>query len=218
MPFTIEQFFDVFASYNQAVFPMQVILVLTAALTVFLAIYQKPVFDQAIAVALALLWLWAGVVYHLFFFSKINSGAYLFAAMFVAQAFLFFYQGVVKKNLNFRLAPNYYGVIGTILVTFALVVYPIIGTLSGRIYPSIPTFGAPCPVVIYTCGLLIWTGVKFPPHLAIIPLVWATIGSTAAVKLGVTEDYGLPAAGAAVALLMLRRELYALDDEEEVFL
>jgi hypothetical protein len=82
----------------------------------------------------------------------------------------------------------------------------------GRVFPFSPTFGAPCPVTIFTFGLLVWGNRGFPLYLLIIPLVWAVIGSTAAWHFGVTEDYGLSVTAAAATFFILRRE-FALDDE-----
>jgi hypothetical protein len=212
MPFTAEQFFEVFARYNQAVFPMQFVLVWAAAAAVLLAIKQKAVSDEIIAGILAFLWLWAGVVYHLVFFTQINSGAFIFGAMFVTQGLLFFYEGIVRRQLSFRLKPNIFGVLGTIFVTYALVVYPVIGLAHGHVFPSAPTFGAPCPTAIFTFGLLMWTNKRLSLYLLVLPFLWAIVASTAAWNFGVLEDIGLSVTAAVVALFTLRREL-ALDEE-----
>ena len=204
MPFTAAQFFEIFEKYNQSVFPMQFILVWLASAAVLLAIGKKHFSDEIISGILAFLWLWAGIVYHLIFFTRINSGAYLFSAMFVGQGLFLFYQGIVEKRLHFHLKPDLYGVLGTILVTYALVIYPIIGVLLGRFFPAAPTFGAPCPTVIFTFGILMWTDKKFAPYLLIIPLLWAIVASTAAIRFGVTEDFGLPVAAVAATYFILQ--------------
>ena len=214
MPFTVEQFFEVFGRYNLIVFPMQFLLVWAAFAAVLLAIKQKRVSDEIISGILAFLWLWAGVVYHLIFFSEINSGAYLFGAMFVAQAAFFFYEGIIRKQLSFRLKPDLYGALGAGFITYALLVYPLIGFALGHVFPASPTFGLPCPTTIFTFGLLLWTCRRLPLYLVIIPLLWAVIASTAAVRFGVLEDFGLSAAAAVGTFFILRR---VLTPNEEVF-
>ena len=215
MPFTIEQFFEIFEKYNQSVFPMQFVLVWLASAAVLLAISKKRFSDEIIAGILAFLWLWAGIVYHLIFFTRINSGAYLFSAMFIAQGLLFLYQGIVEKRLSFDLKPNLYGALGIIFVIYALVLYPVIGVLLGRFFPASPTFGAPCPLVIFTFGILTWTDKKFTTYLLIIPLLWAIVGSTAAFSFGVTEDFGLSVTAVVAAYFILH---HLVELKKEVFL
>ena len=54
-----------------------------------------------------------------------------------------------------------------------------------------------------------------PLYLLIIPLLWAIIGSTAAVRFGITEDFGLIVTAAITAFFIFRR---SFAPEEEVFL
>lgn len=214
MPFTAEQFFQVFEKYNQAVFPAQFVLIAAALAAVMAARRSRHAPSaEIISACLAFFWLWAGVVYHLTFFTPINPAAYIFAALFVAQGLLFFYEGAVAKRLRFRFETGLDGILGAIFIVYALLIYPLIGYAAGRIYPSSPTFGAPCPVVIYTFGLLLWTGKKPPLKLLAIPLLWSVIGTSAAVMFGVGEDFGLLVAGTVGTAFIIRR---ALVPEKEV--
>lgn len=77
LPFTREQFFDVFASYNEVVWPAQIVLFAIALATLGAARRQKD--PRWIGWVLAGLWLWTGLVYHAFFFAPINRLAYGFA-------------------------------------------------------------------------------------------------------------------------------------------
>jgi hypothetical protein len=90
-------------------------------------------------------------------------------------------------------------------VVYALAVYPLIGYLSGHRYPATPTFGAPCPTTIFTFGLLLWISERVPWRVAIIPAAWALIGTFAAVRLSVPQDYGLLVAAVATVALLARR-------------
>jgi hypothetical protein len=76
IPFTTEQFMDVFRAYNQTVYPAQVVLFIIALLIASLAIVPKGQSDRIISYGLAFLWIWMGLVYHLLFFSRINPAAY----------------------------------------------------------------------------------------------------------------------------------------------
>lgn len=206
MPFTSEQFFQIFEKYNQAVFPMQVVLILLAIAAILLAIRPREYSDMVVSGLLGFLWIWTGLIYHLIFFTQINPAAYVFALLFILQSVLFFYEGIAKDRLEFRFEANSNGIAGAILVAYALLIYPIIGYLSGRIYLASPTFGAPCPMTIFTIAMLLWTEEKASAHLLIIPLVWTLIGSFALSEFNVWEDLGLLVAGFLAMILLFRRK------------
>ena len=90
--------------------------------------------------------------------------------------------------------------VGVVLLAYALLVYPMLGQLGDHPYPDSPSFGLPCPTTIFTFGLLLLTTERVPRHLFAIPLLWAAIGSTAAVLFGVWEDVGLGVAAIAAAV------------------
>ena len=89
LPFTIEQFLDVFRRYNTAVWPMQWILVSLALVAIALALRDRPNGNRVVSAILAALWLWMALAYHLTFFAGVNRAAIGFAVLFVAQAALF---------------------------------------------------------------------------------------------------------------------------------
>jgi hypothetical protein len=66
-----------------------------------------------------------------------------------------------------------------------------------------PTFGVPCATAIFTFGMLAWSP-RPAWSLLLTPIAWALIGISAATQLGVPEDWGLPIAALAVALLRVR--------------
>ena len=195
MPFTNEQFLEVFAAYNRAVFPMQLVLVSAALVAIFLSIRPNKISGKAVTTILAFFWLWMGVVYHLLFFSSINRGAIFFGLFFILQSLILFYTGVLKDKLSFGFHYGWKGMVGALLILFALVIYPLLGLLFGHIYPQSPTFGLPCPTTIFTFGLLLWSDKKVPWYVLPIPLFWSLIGFSAAFTLGILEDIGLPIAG-----------------------
>jgi hypothetical protein len=83
---------------------------------------------------------------------------------------------------------------GLALIVYSLVVYPAVSLLAGHRYPDIPTFGAPCPVTIFTLGLILWNVRRTPLYVIIVPLIWSAIGTNAALSLGMAEDIALPLA------------------------
>ena len=204
-PFTVSQFFGVFEAYNTAIWPLQWVLLALAAAAIALTLSRIRVRSRLLTGVLAALWLWMGLVYHLIFFTVINPAAAIFGVAFALEAALLIWAGLGPRHLRFAARADAYGAGGAVLLAYALIVYPLLGYALGHHYPAIPTFGAPCPTTIFTFGLLLWTAGRVPWWLLVIPGLWALIGLSAAVSLGVPQDLGLFAAGAiAIPLLVLR--------------
>jgi hypothetical protein len=205
MPFSVDQFLEVFKNYNLSVDPLQVVFYFTGIIA-FLLTFKKFTYSNKIIVSiLSFLWLWMGIVYHIIFFSEINKAAYLFGVMFIAQGIIFAYIGIVREKLSFRFQPGIYGITGSMFIFFALVIYPVIGFLQGHIYPFSPTFGLPCPTTIFTFGILLLADKKMPAFILIIPFIWSIIGFTAAFFLGIYEDTGLLVTALISMFIILRR-------------
>lgn len=206
LPFTVDQFLGVFEQYNQAIWPMHILVYLLGIAAIFFAVKQTQYTNQIISIVLAFFWAWIGIVYHLVYFSTINGAAIGFGALFIVQAILWLIFGVFLPKLSFQLEINSYSIVGVALIIYAMLIYPIIGTLLGHGYPRSPSFGvAPCPTAIFTFGLLLWTNTKLPKVVLLIPLLWSVLGFWAAFSLGIREDIGLLLAGVlSVALLFWR--------------
>jgi hypothetical protein len=203
LPFSREQFFGVFAAYNRAVWPAQLALPLTALLMLRSLQRRQPGAVGWIPAALALLWVWMAVMYHVAFFADINPAANLFALLFLFQAGAIAWHGLRAGRLEIALPkaalPR---AIGWILIAYALLLYPFIGHIAGHRYPFAPTFGVPCPTTIFTLGLFSWTVRPLPWTVLAVPVLWSVVGGSAALILGVPEDFFLPVA--ALALLVSR--------------
>ena len=204
MPFTVEQFFEVFKQYNEAVWPAQVIAVIDAFIAVGAALHGGRRASRLAALVLAVLWLWMGAVYHLQFFRAINPAAVIFAAAFIVQAGLLFWFGVIRVRFQLEPRVDAAGVLGAMLVLYALVAYPVLGSALGHSYPAAPTFGLPCPTTIFTFGLFLWARPRMPLSLVVIPVLWALVGTVAALQLGVGEDAGLAVSALAAVPLLAR--------------
>lgn len=195
LPFTIEQFYGVFREYNSTVWPAQVSLAALAVVAVALVAVPRRWSGAAISAILAFLWAWLGLAYHLAFFTAINPGAYAFAAVSLAGAIVFLWQGVLRRKLEFRVVPAARTVVGLILVVFALVVYPVWSYCAGHRFPALLTFGLPCPTTIFTVGVLAFLVAPYPRSPFVVPVLWCFVGVQAAFLLGVPQDLGLGVAG-----------------------
>ena len=208
IPFTIEQFMEVFKQYNLAIWPAQVPAYGLGFLAVWLAFRKSAQSNRIISGILSLLWVWNGAAYHLGFFSRINPAAFLFGGLFILQGFLFFYSGVIKSSLSFEFRKDLPSFVGGLIILYGLVIYNLIGPLFGHSYPYSPLFGvAPCPTTIFTFGLFLWADKKFPRYLFLIPVAWAVIGTFAAASFGIREDLGLiPAALLSLVFTLLGKK------------
>jgi hypothetical protein len=205
LPFTTTEFFDVFARYHRAVWPAPAALLGIAVISVVLVLAGRAR-TRAVTVVLALLWAWMAVAYHFAFFSAINPAAWLFGAAFLVAAVLFLV-AALRRSLYFEPPRSVGGLAGMVLVVYALVGYPLVGWGVGHAYPRVPTFGLPCPTTIFTLGLLLLARRPVPKALFVVPLAWSVVGSFAAFRFGVVQDYGLPVAAwvTVVVLATLRR-------------
>jgi hypothetical protein len=205
LPFTVEQFFDVFARYNVGVWPAQWLLTALALGMVVLVVRGRDAHGPWISAVLALLWAWMALAYHFAYFTAINPAAWIFGAASLLQALLLAWIGVVRRRLRFHLYGGWRAWTGAAFVVFALLAYPLIGHALGDRYPRAPTFGLPCPVTIFTIGVLLLAAPPAPRSVFVIPAMWAAVGSVAAVALGVYADLGLLVAGLAALLAMAQR-------------
>jgi Family of unknown function (DUF6064) len=201
LPFSQSEFFAVFAAYNSAVWPVQLLLVGFGVLVVGVALRPRPWSSRLASWILALLWMWMGLVYQFGFFRAINPAAGFFAAGFVLEGALLGVAGGVQGRLDFHFQPTPQGFGGALLIGYALVGYPLLASLLGQQFPATPTFGLPCPTTIFTLGVLLWLRRPAPVSLLVIPLAWTVIGTAAALQLGVSEDFGLVVAGVATVVL-----------------
>jgi len=193
--FTAEQFLEVFARYNQSVWPMQLILYLLALATIVVLYRGWPSGSRVISAVLSFFWGWMAIAYHFIFFTDINPAAWLFGAVFLVGALWFAWIGVLKGRLIFRFRGGMRGWAGGILMAYALALYPLLGHFLGHRYPAVPTFGLPCPTTIFTLGMLLFAAAPLPRSVFIVPLLWAAVGSTAAFRFGILQDLGLLVAG-----------------------
>lgn len=202
LPFTSDEFFDVLAAYNQRLWPYALGLWLLTLCAVVAMSRVKPRRPWLMPAVLALHWAWSALAYHAAFFSTINPAAWLFAVLFLVEAGLLFWYGVVGRRPQ---PPGGFSVreaLSWALIVYALF-YPAIALADGRMFPRLPTFGVPCPTTILTIGFFLWAGRSLPRVVAVIPIMWAFVGGSAAFLFGVHADLMLIAAGIILALDIL---------------
>ena len=206
LPFTVDQFFGVFRHYNESLWPAQIFLFALAVIVVVLVLCRRPWTGRVVSAILAFLWFWLALAYHLAFFARINPLAYGFSLVSLIGAFVFLWQGVIRRRLRFAWERGSWAVLGSMLVFYALVVYPLWSSYAGHPYPAMPTFGLPCPSTIFTIGILAFAGPVYPRSPLIVPALWCLVGGQAAFSLNVTPDFALFAAFLVALALLVRRQ------------
>ncbi len=207
IPFTVTEFYDVFSAYNTAVWPMQLLLMALGVLAIVLLVRQRSYSSVGISVIITALWVWQALAYHLAFFTAINPLAYGFATLFMAGAGVFFWQGVIRRKLNFKptaTTDGWRARVGWGLMIFAWFVYPAWTYLAGHRYPAFPTFGLPCPTTVFTIGLLSFLVKPYPRSVFVVPVSWCCVGSQAAFMFDVQADLGLIVAGVLGVVLLVQ--------------
>ena len=203
LPFTKEQFFDLLAAYNMGLWPVLLALWIASLLASVLLLSSRRPPDRWISALLAAHRAWSALAYHVGFFTRINQAAWLFAALFLVQAGVFFWAGVVHGRLSFAPWRNAWAPVAWGLVAYSLV-YPAINAAQHLSVWRIPAFGVPCPTMIFTAGLLMLATPR-SWRLSVVPVLWSLIGGSAAFLLGVHADYALPLAGIALAIFSTQR-------------
>ena len=193
LPFTPDQFFSVFAEYNET-FWLVVVALWFATIAALILVWRQPEqWSPMLSVFLGALWLWNAVAYHAFLFTRINPAAWIFSALFAVQAVLFLRAGQ-HGRASYLSSSGAKQVIGLALAAYSLA-YPFMTMALGHDYPSAPTFGLPCPTTILTIGVLLTVKGRVPVSLSAVPIVWSFIGGSAAALLQVQTDYVLLAGG-----------------------
>jgi hypothetical protein len=203
MPFTHDQFLDLFGVYNTQLWFMVVALWLVSAAAVVLY-FRGQLTVVLAAVLLAVHWAWSGLVYHGFYFTRINPAAWLFAALFVIEAGLLVWYARSSRRLTRLPRERRIGRLWLAdLFLVGSLAYPGLVLITGLAMPRAPLFAVPCPTVLLTAGLLLAMGAPAPRALAVIPILWAALGGYAAVAFGVVPDYLLFVAGVALVVATL---------------
>ena len=207
LPFTRDQLYGLFADYNESTWPMPALAGALGAFAVVWLIRRRKSASMIVTATLAAMWLWTGIVFHIVYFARIDWLAYLFGLAFIAQGALFLYYGFRRRGLAFGLSGRIDTALGFIFMFYAAIAYPVIGMVLGHSYPALPVFGtAPCPVTIFTFGMLLLTTERVTLVLLVVPFAWSLIGGAAAIFLDVGQDLALPVCGLIAGARLLQRD------------
>jgi hypothetical protein len=195
----------VFVQYNESVWPTQIVLYAVAVAILALLVRARPAECRIIAGLLMLLWTWMAIAYYFVFFTRISGSGWLIGGVLLAGGLWLGWTGGIKGKIQFGPRRDWRGALGWLLILYALIAYPLVGFVVGHRYPAMPTFGLPCPVTIFTVGLLMLTVSPVPRSVFLVPALWGLFGGASATfLLGVYQDAGLLIAGIVSLVAMLR--------------
>ena len=204
LPFTAEILFSSFETYNLALWPLPILAPVLAVALVLPTLRRVRHGDRGIGALLALAWAWVGVGYFILHFAAFDFAAPLYGALFVLQALLLAWIGVVRDRLLFRFAGDPLGWCGLALALAAALAGPLGDGLLGQGWASARVVGlAPGPTAVFTLGMLLLTAGRTPLHLAILPLLWTLVAGATAWILSIPQDLALPIVGVGAFALIL---------------
>ncbi|MDT8381596.1 MAG: DUF6064 family protein [Brevefilum sp.] len=201
---TGEQLLDAFAAYNQLIWPMHIIAYVLGVIAVFLAIKKSLWASRVNFGVLAFFWLWVALLFWLPSAGQGFTIGYAFMALFLIEAVLFLIQAV-KPGITFGTHNKVQTVAGVTMIFYTMVGYPLIGILVGHNYPQAAFIGLfPCPLTLFTFGLLLLASSAIPIYLLIVPLFWGLSG-VLWISIGMWEDVGMVLGSLVSIVLILRR-------------
>ncbi|MFX1606771.1 MAG: DUF6064 family protein [Promethearchaeota archaeon] len=201
----IEEFYDLFGTYNETYLIAIILTYVLAIISLFMVFRKNDYSNRFISFTLAFLWSWVGVVFGIIVFSplplviggiEIPGVWYLFGGIFAIQGIILLFNGVFKDTVSYTWKSDSRHYLGALLILYALVLYPLVGFLHGRVYPEYPIFGiGPCPITIFTIALLLWGDTRPTREFWIIPIFWGFMGIAAILVYEVYADVVLVLAG-----------------------
>ncbi len=201
-------FFQFMTKYNTAIWPMQIVFYVLSALCIYTSLHKLKYSDIINIVILSSLWIWNGAITLLVYFTSFHDQYYLWGPIWIAQGVLISYHGIIKKQIRFKLKKDVYSFIGLTFIAYALILYPLIGAWLGHPFPKGPIFGAaPCPTVIFTFSLFLFSENRVNPYLLYFPLLWALMSLYPIIGMGIYADIGeIVAAIIAFALILKKNK------------
>jgi Family of unknown function (DUF6064) len=204
LPFTAAQLAALFGDYKAIVWSVLLVAYGLGFLTIFLLLVPGRTTSRAIAIILAALWVWTGIVYHALYFSTLNDAALLAGAAFLVEGLIVLRAGW-RGELRFGDQRSMRAAAGIALVCYAIAVYPLLGLAFSSAHRGLSMLGVtPTPVTMFTVGCLLLATRPVPRSILMIPMLWSLIGGIEALLLYVPQDW--PLLASAVAAFALLKE------------
>ena len=206
LPFSPRAYWRLFALENEAVWPVQPLLLAAGALLVLLLSRGWRPSGRWLGPALGAAWLWAGWQFVALRYGTLNWAAPTLAWGLYAQGALLVTLGLSGRLVFERQARAARASTG--LLTAALLAWPLLAPLDGRSWREAEVFGvAPDPTAAATLALIAlaarsrWTAL-----LCVVPALWLAVSGVTLFTMGVWQGWAvLGALAAGLAACAARR-------------
>ena len=149
---TTQTFWDQMGAYNEATLPIQIIMMIAAAvLTYFIFTRRNARANAVMKSFLSFAFAWNGIVFFLVFAWSIISA--IASALFIIIGILFA-MDIFKKKTEFRLPVTKWQRYLTVFLIVLVFLYPLIGMAFGHSYPQTCMPMAPCPLTVFAIALV----------------------------------------------------------------
>lgn len=193
------------AWYNALIWPAPIFAYLIGIVTFGLVFMRFRHRYAVITSLLALFWIGEVVTFGILAKRILDPVTILIMGIFLAQAAILLAAGL-RGRIHFGFSGRLDAWVGVLFVAYALVGYPVVTALLGHPFPDGPAFGvAPCPVIMFTLGMLLLTDDHLPRHVIVIPGLLGILGLGSGLMFGAAEDLPLAIAGPLAAYLIMRR-------------
>jgi len=203
--FSPRTYYRMFELYHAQIWPIHFVVIVSVVAIVVLLRRDGEWRGRVIAALLAVSWLWVAIAFHLQRYATINWAAKYFAVLFVAEALMLTWLGVVRRRLRFSLSRESapYMAVGLLLVALGL--EPIAGRIAGRTWQQVEVAGlTPDPTAVATLALLALAVPRAPRALLVIPVLWCVIGGATLWALGSGEAWIVLLSGLCGLVLAIR--------------
>ncbi len=205
--FSSHTYYRLIELYNLAIWPFHLLAILFAAALLYLTVKRPPHHGKITAIILATSWLWVAWAFHWQRFAVIHWVASYYAIVFVAQAILLVWLGLLKDQLRLQPVTTASQKLALSIVLYALLMHPFIMLPFGHHWKQAELFTVtPDTTVLATIGLILLSNQKSNKWLLVIPLAWCAVSGT---TLYILQSFS--AAGliltllAALTVLLLRK-------------
>ena len=183
---TAETFWNQMGIYNDATFPVQMIMtVLAIILTYF--VFAKPgnLTNHLMKAFLSFAFAWNGIVFFLVY-TKGPISSFIGAPLFIILAILFA-ADIFQRKTEFKFPDLKWQKHVTFFLILLTFLYPFIGMALGHSYPKTCMPMAPCPLSVFAIALVTAAIPKVDNKVFVFLLPWALLGLPKC--LGVLECY-----------------------------
>jgi hypothetical protein len=203
--FSAQTYYRLFELYNRDLWPLQMLALVLGVIVLALWRRGDDRAGRVIAVILAACWLWVAWGFHWQRYASINLAASYFALAFVVQALLLLWSGGLRGRLTPAPATRLQQRAGLGLLLFALLAFPLMGSMLGRSWTQAEVFGmAPDPTALATLGVLLFAGVRPVWGLYPIPVAWCLL-SGATLWAMESPDFAVVTLAALLAVILAVR-------------